>query len=77
MSSPPINSQWFSKSERSFVEVIDVNEENVTFKNVVNLGVKSKSVDDFLKLNKRLTLDTSLHGGIPKVCSYSNLESNL
>jgi len=77
MASPPIKSKWLSKSERTFIEVMKVDDKEITYKNLLNLKVRSKSIDDFLKINEPLTLDTSLHNGIPKVCSKNSLESML
>ena len=79
MSSPPTNSQWFSRTNKTFVEVIKVNDKEyeITYKNLLNQKVRSNSIDDFLKINEPLTLDTSLHNGIPKVCSKNSLDSIL
>jgi len=77
MSSPPKDSQWFSKSDRTFVEVVKVENNEITFKSLLDSKVRSQSVEDFLKVNEPLTLDTSLYGGIPKVCSRDNFDSML
>ena len=77
MASPPSNSQWFSKSNRTFVEVVKVDDKEITYKNLLNSKVRSDSIDDFLKINEPVTLDTSLRAGIPKVCSFTSLESFL
>lgn len=77
MSSPPKDSQWFSKSDRTFVEVVKVENNEITFKSLLDSKVRSQSVEDFLKVNEPLTLDTRLYGGIPKVCSRDSFDSML
>ena len=77
MSSLTSKSQWFSRSERTFVEVIKVDDKEITYKNVLNLKVRSNSIDNFLNINEPLTLDTSLYNGIPRACSRDSLDSML
>ena len=77
MASLTSKSQWFSRSERTFVEVIKVDDKEITYKNVLNLKVRSNSIDNFLNINEPLTLDTSLYNGIPRACSRDSLDSML
>lgn len=70
MASPPIKSRWLSPTQRTFVEVVEIKKEEVFYKNLIeNDIIRSKSLDDFMKINEPLTLDTALYRGIPRMCS--------
>tara|TARA_Y100000389_G_scaffold194699_1_gene225075 strand:+ start:10895 stop:11158 length:264 start_codon:yes stop_codon:yes gene_type:complete len=73
-----LNSKWLSSDNLSIIQVISINKTGILYKDVINNThmIRSNSFNDFIQNYKKVDLDTSLYGGLPKNYKRSK-EKNL